>query len=71
MDRHELRQIRRSWGLTQAQMAALIGTRPATVTKLEAGTLDLSASKRLLRLIISRDFWLARETDKLQRKRSG
>ena len=52
--------------LTQAQMASLLRLPVETIKKLEAGTLDPPTSKKLVRLLIARDFWLAKETDKAQ-----
>ena len=52
--------------LTQVQMADLLRLPLATIKKLEAGTLDPPTSKRVVRTLIARDFWLAKETDKAQ-----
>jgi hypothetical protein len=38
----------------------------ATIRKLEAGTLDPPISKKIVRTLIARDFWLAKESDKAQ-----
>ena len=66
MERRELLRIRKAMKLTQAQMASLLRLPVETIKKLEAGRLDPPTSKKLVRLLIARDFWLAKETDKAQ-----
>ena len=64
MERRELRRLRKSMGVTQAQMASLLRLPLETIRKLEAGTLDKPTSTKLLRALIAREFWLGKETDK-------
>jgi predicted transcriptional regulator len=66
MERRELLRIRKTMKITQAQMADLLRLPVATIKKLEAGTLDPPTNKKIVRALIARDFWLAKETDKAQ-----
>ena len=64
MERRELLRIRKAMNVTQAQMADLLRVPLATIRKLEAGTLAPPLSKKIVRALISLDFWLAKEADK-------
>jgi transcriptional regulator with XRE-family HTH domain len=59
MERRELLRLRKAMQLTQAQMADLLRLPLETIKKLEAGTLDPPTSKKLVRMLIARDFWLS------------
>jgi DNA-binding XRE family transcriptional regulator len=60
MERQELLRIRKAMNVTQAQMADLLRLPLETIKKLEAGTLDPPLSKKIVRTLISLDFWLAK-----------
>ena len=64
MERRELRRLRKSMGVTQAQMASLLRLPLETIRKLEAGTLDPPTMKKVVRVLIAREFWLGKENDK-------
>jgi predicted transcriptional regulator len=64
MERRELRRLRKSMGVTQAQMASLLRLPLETIRKLEAGTLDPPTTKKVVRALIAREFWLGKENDK-------
>jgi transcriptional regulator with XRE-family HTH domain len=66
MDRRELLRIRKAMNVTQAQMADLLRLPLATIRKLEAGMLAPPLSKKIVRTLISLDFWLAKTTDRVQ-----
>lgn len=66
MERQELLRIRKAMNVTQAQMADLLRMPLATIKKLENGTLDPPLSRKIVRTLISLDFWLAKEADKAQ-----
>lgn len=70
MSKHELRKIRKTVGMTQAQMAASLGVHPVTVTRWEAGMCCMRpTSEQLIRQLVARDFSLARPPDKLSQAR--
>jgi hypothetical protein len=69
MDKAELLKLRKSMQITQAQMTELLRIPLATVQELEAGTLDMPTSRKLVRALIARDFWLSRRTDSRLRAR--
>lgn len=69
MDKAELLKLRKSMKITQAQMAELPRIPLATVQKSEAGTLEMPTSRKLVRALVARDFWLSRRTDSRQRLR--
>jgi predicted transcriptional regulator len=64
MERQELLRIRKAMHVTQEQMANLLRLPVETIRKLEAGTLDAPLSKKIVRTLIARDFWLGEEEDK-------
>jgi DNA-binding XRE family transcriptional regulator len=66
MSKHEFRKLRKTAGVTRAQMAALIGVHPVTVKRWEAGTCCMRpTSEKLIRQLVARDFSLARAAAKL------
>lgn len=70
MSKHELRKLRKTAGVTQAQMAALIGVHPVTVKRWEAGTCCMRpTSEALIRQLIAREFSLARASAQRPRAR--